>query len=135
VRRVTDALDGERIAVRHALGYGPPHFPLANHYDAQAEEWMYGALAHDKLTDSGDWRERLVLTEHRYMREDVALGLAFLVSVADWTGVPAPVAHGLLALGSAVCGEDFRSTGRTLETLGLSALDRAGMAALLQEGM
>ena len=32
IRRATDALDGERIAVREALGYGPPHFPLANHY-------------------------------------------------------------------------------------------------------
>ena len=26
---------------------------------------------HDRLTDSGDWRETLVLTRHRYMREDV----------------------------------------------------------------
>ena len=34
-RRVTDALDAERIAVREALGYGAPHFPLADHY-AQA---------------------------------------------------------------------------------------------------
>src|ERR1700738_2619242 len=42
IRRVTDALDGERIAVREALGYGPPHFPLANHYARKGEEWMYG---------------------------------------------------------------------------------------------
>ena len=32
IRRVTDALDAERIAVREALGYGSPHFPLAHHY-------------------------------------------------------------------------------------------------------
>ena len=32
VRAVTDALDGERIAVREALGYGAPHYPLADHY-------------------------------------------------------------------------------------------------------
>ena len=53
VRRVTDALDAERIAVREALGYGPPHFPLANHYAREGEEWMYGRGSHDKLTDSG----------------------------------------------------------------------------------
>ena len=134
IRRVTDALDTERIAVRRALGYGPPHFPLANHYDNEAEEWMYGNLAHEKLTDSGDWRERLILTEHRYMREDVAMGLAFLVSVARWAGVPAPVAAGLLSLGSAVCGEDFAATGRTLESLGLAGLDRTAMTKLLEEG-
>ena len=82
IRRVTDALDAERIAVREALGYGAPHFPLANHYAAEGEEWMYGRGSHDRLTDSGDWRERIVLTEHRYMLEDVRIGLSFLVSVA-----------------------------------------------------
>ncbi len=135
IRRVTDALDAERMAVRDALGYGPPHFPLADHYREDGEEWMYGRKAHAPLVKSGDWRERIVLTEHRYMREDVAEGLAFLVSVADWAGVSAPVARGLLALGSAVCGEDFRAVGRTLETLGLAGLSREAMAKLLAEGL
>ena len=72
MRRVTDALDAERIALREALGYGAPHFPLADHYAKEGPEWMYGRGSHDKLTDSGDWREHIVLTEHRYMREDTA---------------------------------------------------------------
>ncbi len=135
IRRVTDRLDAERIAVRESLGYGAPHFPLADHYDSEREEWMYGNLAHEKLTDSGDWREHLVLTEHRYMREDVAMGLAFLVSVADWAGVPSPTATGLLAIGSAICSDDFRKTGRTLETLGLASLTREQMRALLGDGL
>ncbi len=135
IRRVTTRLDSERMAVREALGYGAPHFPLADHYTTDGDEWMYGNLAHDKLTDSGDWREHLVLTEHRYMREDVATGLAFLVSVADWAGVPAPTATGLLAIGSAICSDDFRTTGRTLENIGLADLTRADMSALLQDGV
>ncbi|MEL7465031.1 MAG: NAD/NADP octopine/nopaline dehydrogenase family protein [Pseudomonadota bacterium] len=134
IRRVTDALDAERVAVREALGYGAPHFPLRDHYGG-GEEWMYGALAHDNLTDSGDWRETLALTEHRYMREDVALGLSFLTSVADWAGVPAPVAKGLLALGGAVCGEDFHEKGRTLDALGLSNSSREEMRDLLRDGL
>ena len=134
IRRVTDQLDAERIATREALGYQGPHFPLANHYDNEAEEWMYGNLAHEKLTDSGDWREHLDLTAHRYMREDVAIGLALLVSVARWAGVQAPVAEGLLALGSAVCGTDFSRQGRTLEMLGLANQTRAEMSALLNNG-
>lgn len=135
IRRVTSRLDGERMAVREALGYGAPHFPLADHYDDAREEWMYGNAAHDKLVDSEDWREDLVLTEHRYMREDVATGLAFLVSVADWAAVPAPTASGLLAVGSAVCDDDFRKTGRTLESLGLATLDRTAMTSLLEKGI
>jgi opine dehydrogenase len=135
IRRVTDALDGERIAVREALGYGAPHFPLADHYDPDGEEWMYGNAAHERLVDSGDWREHIDLAAHRYMREDVACGLAFLVSVADWAGVPCPVARGLLALASAILGDDLRQTGRTLENFGLAGLDRDAMSRLLNEGL
>ena len=113
IRRVTDALDAERLAARAALGYRAPHFPLADHYRADGEEWMYGRRVHQKLTDSND------------LREDVELGLAFLVSVCEWAGVACPVARGLLALGSAVLERDLRAEGRTLEKLGLASLTPA----------
>lgn len=133
IRRVTDALDAERIALREALGYAPYHYPLRDHYTS--DRWMYGD-AHDRLTESGDWREHIDLKSHRYMREDVAYGLAFLVSVAGWAGVAAPVASGLLAIASAALGEDLYGTSpRTLEALKLSKLDRASMNKLLQEGL
>jgi opine dehydrogenase len=135
VRRVTDALDAERIAVREALGYGPPHFPLANHYAKEGEEWMYGRGSHDKLTDSGDWREHIVLTEHRYMLEDVRIGLSFLVSCGELAGVPTPLARAFLAIGGAICGEDFSQTGRTLRSLGLGNLSLRHLRDLLEEGV
>ena len=131
IRRVTDALDAERIAVREALGYRAPHFPLADHYRADGDEWMYGRRVHKKLTDSKDWHEHIVLTEHRYMLEDVAHGLAFMVSVCEWAGVACPVARGLLALGSAVLGRDLRATGRSLENLNLADLSREAMREVL----
>ena len=135
IRRVTDALDAERIAVREGLGYGAPHFPLAHHYAAQGEEWMYGRGSHDRLTDSGDWRERIVLREHRYMREDLRLGLSLLVSVAELADVKTPLAQSFLAIGGAICEEDFMRTGRTLSKLGLDGLDREGLLELLREGI
>jgi opine dehydrogenase len=134
IRRVTDALDGERMAVREALGYGAPHFPLAHHYAKEGEIWMYGRGSHDRLTDSGDWRERIVLTEHRYMREDLRLGLSLLVSVAALAGVATPLAKAFLAIGGAICGEDFARGGRTLDTLGLGNLSKAELHALLRKG-
>jgi opine dehydrogenase len=134
IRRVTDALDTERIAVREALGYGGPHFPLAHHYAREGEVWMYGRGSHDRLTDSGDWRERLVLAEHRYMREDLRLGLSFLVSVATLAGVATPLARSFLAIGSAICGEDFLTGGRTLESLGFGLFDRTSLQRLLRHG-
>lgn len=134
IRAVTTALDGERIAVREALGYGAPHFPLADHYSVDGDEWMYGRAAHEKLTDSGDWREKIDLRTHRYMREDTALGLSLLVSIARWAGTSAPLAEGLLAIASALTGEDLYGGGRTLEHLGLDGLSRSEMDEILQNG-
>ncbi len=134
IRRVTDALDAERIAIREALGYRGAHFPLAHHYATEGEEWMYGRGSHDRLTDSGDWRERLVLAEHRYMREDLRVGLSFMVSVAQLAGVATPLAKAFLAIGGAICGEDFSRDGRTLQSLGLGQMDKAALQKLLTEG-
>ncbi len=134
IRRVTDALDAERIAVREGLGYGGPHFPLAHHYATEGEIWMYGRGSHDRLTDSGDWRERIILGEHRYMREDLRLGLSLLVSVAELAGVSTPLAKAFLAIGGAICGEDFMKGGRTLASLGLGGLGRDQLRAFLREG-
>ena len=95
---------------------------------------MYGRGSHDRLTDSGDWRERIVLREHRYMREDLQLGLSFLVSVGELAGVTTPLAKAFLAIGSAICGEDFMKQGRTLGTLGFGDLNRDQLQTLLREG-
>ncbi|OGA29873.1 MAG: glycerol-3-phosphate dehydrogenase [Betaproteobacteria bacterium RIFCSPLOWO2_02_FULL_68_150] len=131
VRAVTDRLDAERIALREALGFAAPHFPLADHY--AGDRWMYGD-AHRRLVDSGDWRERIELRTHRYMTEDTVLGLAFLASVAKWAGCEAPVAQGLLAIAGAILGRDLRQGPRTLEALGLASLGRSEMTQLLYEG-
>jgi opine dehydrogenase len=131
VRAVTDRLDAERVAVREALGFGAPHFPLSDHY--RNDQWMYGD-AHRRLQKSGDWREHIDLHQHRYVTEDTELGLAFLASVARWVGVDAPVAHGLLALTGAWLGRDLRQGPRTLEALGLAGMSRTELADLLCRG-
>ena len=134
IRRVMYALDAERIAVRKAFGYGSPHFPLAHHYASEGEQWMYGRGSHDRLTDSGDWRERIVLAEHRYMREDLRLGLSFLASAAELAGVATPLAKAFLAIGGTICGPDFMKDGRTLASLGLGDLDGQQLQTLLRDG-
>ena len=135
IRRVTTALDQERMNIREALGYKAPHFPLADHYATEGDEWMYGRAAHEKLTDSGDWREHIVLTEHRYMTEDTALGLSFLVSVGRWSNTACSVAEGFLAIASAITDTDLYGSGRTLENLGLAGLSKDDMKTMLHEGL
>ena len=129
VRAVTSQLDAERIAIRENLGLRAPHYPLSDHYTS--DRWMYGD-AHKKLVKSGDWREKIELHSHRYMTEDVALGLAFLVSVARWAKVPASIAEGLLAMGGAILGKDLLRGERTLEALGLASCSREELFRLLE---
>jgi opine dehydrogenase len=131
VRSVTDKLDLERIAIREALGYAAPHFPLADHYNN--DRWMYGD-AHKKLVKSGDWREKIDLHTHRYMTEDTMLGLSFLASVADWVNCDAPITKGLLAVAGGIVGQDLRKGPRSLSALGLVQYDKAALKTLLHEG-
>jgi opine dehydrogenase len=86
------------------------------------------------LTDSGDWRERIVLTGHRYMLEDTRIGLSFLMSVGELVGVATPLARAFAAIGGAICSEDFMATGRTLKSLGFGHLNRASLQSLLRDG-
>lgn len=136
IRRVTNALDAERVALRESLGYQAPHFPLRDHYDTspEADEWMYGRAAHERLTDSGDWREDIDLLSHRYMVEDTRLGLSLLVSVAKWAGIRMPVTEGLLNIACPVAEQDLYTNGRTLESLSLSGMTRDQLTALLNDG-
>lgn len=134
IRKVTDALDAERIRIREALGYGAPHFPLADHYSKDGEEWMYGRGSHDDLTDSGDWREKINLTQHRYMLEDVGLGLSLLASAATLAGVEAPLANGFLAVGSVIVGTDFARQGRPISRVGLEGMTRDEVQDFLKKG-
>jgi len=131
VRAVTDRLDQERIAVREALGWGAPHYPLADHYTS--DRWMYGD-AHRQLVKSGDWRETIDLQRHRYVTEDTELGLAFLASVARHARVEAPIAHGILAIVGAFLGRDLRCGPRTLEALGLADLAPDALRQRLHDG-
>jgi opine dehydrogenase len=131
VRAVTDRLDQERIAIRESLGYGAPHYPLADHYTS--DRWMYGD-AHRKLQKSGDWREHIDLVRHRYVTEDIELGLSFLASIGRWTGVDAPVSNGLLAVAGAWLGRDLRHGPRSLEALGLGMLSPQALQSVLHDG-
>jgi opine dehydrogenase len=132
-RRLIDAVDAERIAARKGLGYPSPHYELATYYDeARAAEGLYGAGARAKLVASGLWRE-VVGYEHRYVTEDVVLGLTLFESAGRTAGVPTPAISGLLGVFAALLGRDL-SGGRALDHLGLGDLTRREVRTLLEEG-
>ncbi len=134
IRKIISLLDEERIAVREAMGFQLNHYPLEDYYDeTRPNEWMYPRISKKLLMESRLWYEKIDY-DHRYVTEDIACGLAFLVSVADYAQVNVPIARSLLTLAGAVKGKNFMETGRTLQSLGLSQYPFAKLREILHEG-
>jgi len=133
-RRVIDAVDAERVAARVGWGYGAPHYEIAMYYDeARAADWLYGAGARAKLTASGLWNEILTY-DHRYVTEDVVLGLPLFESAARAAGAPSDAVGGLLAAFGTLLGRQLSGQGRALERLGLGDCSRREIRVFLHEG-
>lgn len=134
VKKLILAQDQERINVRRALGFESHHYPFSDHYDENSEnEWMYGRKAHTDLVKSESWREPLTFN-FRYITEDVKCNLALLCSIGDFCNVETPIADSLLKLLGVLVDEDFRETGRTLESLGLAEMSINEVEKLLYDG-
>jgi len=134
IRRIISLLDNERIAVREGFGFKPNHYPLEDYYDeTRPNEWMYSRESKRLLMEGGKWREHIGY-QHRYVTEDIAFGLAFLVSVGAYIGVPTPIARSLLALAGAVNGIDYSEEGRTLESMGLADQSPQELSQFLEAG-
>jgi len=134
VRRLIDVVDAERVVTRKGWGYPAPHYELATYYDEpRAAEGLYGAGARAKLVASGLWSEILTF-EHRYVTEDVALGLTLFESAGRAAGVETPAVSGLLLIFCALLGRELSGRGRALEHLGLGDFSRREIRAFLHEG-
>ena len=133
-RRLIDAIDAERVATRRGWRYPAPHYELATYYDeARAAEGLYGAGAKQKLVASGLWSETLTF-EHRYVTEDVELGLTLFESAARTVSAASPTVSGLLGVFAALLGRPLAGRGRDLDHLGLGELMLREVRELFQLG-
>ena len=134
VRTLIDVVDAERVATRQGWGYGAPHYELATFYEqARAAEGFYGAGARARVAESRIFDETLGLG-HRYITEDVVLGLSLFESAGRTATVDTPAISGLLQVFGALLGRRLGSDGRALEGLGLGDLSLREIRALLHEG-
>jgi opine dehydrogenase len=134
VRKLIDAVDAERVATRAGWGYGPPHYELATYYDeARAAEGFYGAGARGRVAQSRIFDETLSFG-HRYVTEDVALGLSLFESAGRTVSVDTPATSGLLQIFGVLIGRRLGGDGRALECLGLGDLSLREIRAFLGEG-
>lgn len=116
VWRVMRKVDAERIEVRKALGLGEPHCRLPQEVGRVfAEQFGYdGIQAGHKMKGP----DRL---DHRYLTEDVPMGLVFFSALGDLAGVETPATDAVIELAGQLLGRDFWAEGRSLAALGLES--------------
>jgi opine dehydrogenase len=133
-RRLIEAVDAERVASRAGWGFPAPHYEMATYYDeTRAAAGLYGAGAKAKLVASGLWNE-VVTFDHRYVSEDVELGLPFLESAARSVSVGSPATSGLLGVFGALLRRPLAGRGRDLDHLGLGELTLREVRELFHDG-
>jgi opine dehydrogenase len=137
IGRVTAAVDDERLAVAHKLGVPARSF-LETFYNA--------GLTTKEALESGDisraCREsapnRTIKSpptlDHRYVHEDVGYGLVPFAALGRLAGVATPTIDALIALASVASGIDYRSSGLTLDKMGLAGLAADRLADFLEHG-
>jgi opine dehydrogenase len=128
---VIEAVDRERIALGEGLGYDlmpEPEMCLAQGYsttasyqDCYAESPVFKGLRSPDAVD------------HRYLHEDVGLGLVTYISLGEMLDVETPVSRALVTLASIAAGRDYLGEGRrTVERLGLARIDQREREAFLR---
>ncbi|NJD10627.1 MAG: NADP transhydrogenase subunit alpha [Gemmatimonadetes bacterium] len=128
VARILEELDAERVAVAASLGFRA----------MTAREWLYFAYS----AVGGDLREAMRAnpgyhgiraphrTEMRYITEDIPCSLVPMSSIGHQFEVAVPLMDALITVASQMHRCDYRATGRTVERLGISGLDRKQLRLL-----
>jgi opine dehydrogenase len=137
VARLYQAINAERVAVAAALGASVPTL----------EDWfdrVYGVRGADLtetcrlLTTNSDGPYQATGTpasfDHKYITEDVPVGLMPMSALGAAAGVPTPAIDALITLVRAMTGKDFSGEARTLERMGLGRMGAAEIARFVETG-
>lgn len=137
VGRLYWAINAERVAVAAALGAQVPSL----------EDWfaltygVRGASLSEScqlLTTNSDGPYQATGTpkswDHKYIAEDVPVGLMPMRALGEAVGVPTPAIDAVIKLAQTLAGSDFADTARTLDRMGLAGMDAAQIRRTLAEG-
>jgi opine dehydrogenase len=137
VARLYSAINAERMAVAAALGAQVPSL----------EDWFWRTYAVrgktlpetcQLLTTNSDGPYQATGTptswDHKYITEDVPVGLMPMQALGEAAGVPTPNIDAIIKLAQTLAGNDFVESQRTLDRMGLAGLDTAGIIRRATEG-
>ncbi len=138
VRKLIVPCDNERKAIEAAWGFEGsevyrPSYVSGEKTDREASD----EVSREKIRAGNivrwAWKDRIDM-EHRYVTEAVPYGLVLRSSAARRAGVETPVTDSVINLFSAVSGEDYFQTGRTLDSLGFEGMGVEETNRVLYEG-
>jgi opine dehydrogenase len=137
VARLYRAIDAERVAVAAAFGASVPTL----------EDWferVYGVRGADLsetcrlLTTNSDGPYQATGTPktwtHKYIAEDVPVGLMPMRALAAVVGVPTPAIDSVIHVACAMAGNDFAAEARSLDRMGLAGMSLAQIRDTLEHG-
>jgi opine dehydrogenase len=137
VARLYEAINAERVAVAAALGASVP--TLADWF-----ERVYGVRGAtlvetcQLLTTNSDGPYQATGTpksfDHKYITEDVPVGLMPMSALGVASGVATPAIDALIMLVRAMTGKDFAAEARTLERMGLVGIDASQIRHVVEIG-
>jgi len=137
VGRVAQAVDEERIAVARALGLEVPTFLEAFYRKGITSRVGFesGSIARACFESEPNRKIKCPSSlDDRYIHEDVGFGLVPFAAFGELAGVRTPAIDALITLADIATGIDYRSTGLTLEKMGLVGRLPTELPALLEEG-
>lgn len=131
VRRVMVAMDRERIAIREAAGYGPPHYDMEK---SEAKECFEDYFGKGGKAKAGYLLKGPLSMDERYITEDI-MNLALFASLGQKVGVETPIMNAFISLASVINDTDYQKEGMSLDRLGLGKLSLDEIRQTFQEGL
>lgn len=115
VINVIKAFDREKNKVLEAFGCEPLDYFEAAKWRNEEDLSLDAMTVFRSFADSSNKGPSVI--DHRYLNEDVPMGLCLYASIARLVGVDTSVPDGIIALTSALLNKDLRAGGRTIQQL------------------
>lgn len=132
VGRIMESVDAERMDIarllcRETYSFMDTMQVLYKVKGESAYDMMYQVSAHN-VQMSPD------TLKHRYVTEDIPYGLVTIASIGKKLGIPTPRLDAIVNIACMANGEDYWSTGRTAEKLGLGVMSARQMVKYVVTG-
>mgnify|MGYP003298589495 CR=1 FL=1 len=115
VINVIKAFDVEKNKILNAFGCNSLDYFDAAKWRNEEDLSIDSMTVFKSFADSSNKGPSFI--DHRYLNEDVPMGLGLFVSLGKIVGVDTSIQEGIIALASALLGKDLKKNARTIENL------------------